>query len=161
MTKEELDLLEWKHNVLNPLVLKGDLIAKLFSIEERMKLLPQTDIPVRHYFSEGAYAREIDIPQGALIIGKLHKFSQINILSKGVISVLIDHEWKKLTAPYTFASPAGVKRAAYIHEDTTWTTISGTQETDLDKLEEVLTVASYEEYLSLQPPQSITTTVGG
>jgi hypothetical protein len=160
MTREELDLLEWKHNVLNPLVLKGNLIAKLFTIEKEIKQHPQVDIPIRHHFADGVYGREIDIPKGSLIIGKLHKFSQINVVSKGDISVLLDNGWKRLTAPCTFASPAGIKRAAYIHEDTTWTTFSGTDEKDLDKLEEVLTIGSYEEYLRLQEPQSITT-VGG
>ncbi len=130
--------------------LNGDLIYKLFTIEEGMKLLPQVDIPKKHYFANGLYAREIDVPKDSLIIGKVHKFSQINVVSKGDISVLTEDGWKRFKAPFTFESPAFVKRAGYAHEDTIWTTFIATEETDIDKMDDVLTIGSYREYLEVK-----------
>ena len=128
----------------------GDLIQKLFAIEAGLATLPQAEIPVKHYFSNGVYAREISVPAGSLIIGKMHRFSQINIVTKGDMSVLTENGWVRMTAGHTFDSPAGIKRAGYAHEDTVWTTICGTDETDTDKIDEVLTIGTYAEYLELK-----------
>jgi len=128
----------------------GDIIRKLFVIEEGLKKLPQVSIPKRHYFSSGIYAREIDIAKGSLIIGMLHKHSQINIVSKGEISVLTEDGWKRVKAPYTFESPAGTKRAGYAHEDTVWTTFIGTEEKDPEKMDDLLTIGSYQEFLEVK-----------
>lgn len=130
--------------------LEGDLVEKLFVIEEEMKKLPQVDIPKTHYFANGLYAREINIKKGTLLIGKMHKFSQINTVSKGDISVLTENGWKRMKAPFTFESPAGIKRAGYAHEDTTWTTYCGTKETEVDKMDEVLTIGTYQDYLKIK-----------
>lgn len=140
----------------------GDMIQKLFIIEDELKKRPQVEIPVKHYFSNGVYVREMTAPQGSLIIGKMHKYSQVNIVVKGDISVLTETGWKRLKAGDTFESPAGIKRAGYTHEETVWTTICGTQETDIDKVEDALTISSYQEYLQykqgeplwLLPPQA-------
>lgn len=125
----------------------GDTIHKLFIIEDVLKQLPQVDIPVKHYFANGVMAREMTAPAGSLLIGKMHRFSQINIVLKGDISVLTEDGWKRLTAGMTFESPAGIKRAGYTHEETVWTTIIGTNETDIDKFDDTLLICSYRQYL--------------
>lgn len=120
---------------------------KVFALEEMMKEMPQLDIPVRHFFSLGVYAREIQIPKGAVITGKIHKFSQLNILSKGDMSVMTEDGVKRVQAPFTIVSPPGTKRVAYAHEDCVWTTIHGTEETDLDKIEQRFIAQDETEYL--------------
>lgn len=105
-------------------------------IEDEMRKHEQVDCPVTHYFSQGIYAREIFIPKGTLLTGKIHKFAQLNIMSKGDLSVLTEDGVKRVQAPFTIVSPPGTKRIAYAHEDTVWTTIHGTDETDLAKLED-------------------------
>jgi len=96
----------------------------------------QVEIPVTNHFSKGVYAREITIPQGAFVIGKKHKFQNLNILSKGEISLISIDGAIRVKAPYTVVSSPGVQRLAYAHEDCVWTTIHGTDETDVDKIEE-------------------------
>jgi hypothetical protein len=59
----------------------------------------------------------------------------LNILSKGEISVLTEDGIKRVSAPFHVVSPAGTKRIAYAHEDCVWTTIHGTEENDLEKIE--------------------------
>ena len=101
--------------------------------------------PVEHYFSKDVYAREIKIPKGSFIVGKIHKFENLNILSKGEISLLSIDGVMRVKAPYTVVSSPGVKRVAYAHEDTVWTTVHGTNEKDVDKIEEIFIAKSYEE----------------
>jgi hypothetical protein len=42
-------------------------------------------------------------------------------------------------------SPPGVKRLAYAHEESIWATIHGTDETDVDKIEEQFIAKDYSE----------------
>lgn len=93
------------------------------------------DIEPMHYFSKGLYAREITIPKGTLLTGKIHKTEHLNIISKGDISVLTEDGPKRIQAPFTMVSQPGTKRVGYAHEETVWTTIHATEETDLVQLE--------------------------
>lgn len=97
--------------------------------------LPQVEIPVKDYFSKGVYAREIFIPKGTVITGKIHKFTNLNIMSQGEMSVLTEDGIKRVKAPFTIVSPPGTRRVAYAHEDTIWTTIHGTEKTNVDEIE--------------------------
>ena len=125
----------------------GDIIEKLFAIEAVLKQMPQVELPLRHCFGNKVYVREMTAPKGSIIIGKMHKFKQVNIVVKGDISVLTEDGWKRLKSGEMFESPAGIKRAGYTHEDTIWTTICGTEETDIEKAENELTIGSYQEYI--------------
>jgi len=121
---------------------------KVLAIEELMLQQPQLEIPVRHYFSDGVYAREITIPKGVLVTGKIHKYQQLNILSKGELSVWVDeNKIERVKAPFTTVSPPGTKRIAYAHEESVWTTILATDETDIEKIEAYFIADTEKEYL--------------
>lgn len=129
--------------------------GKIFELEAELKSMPQVNIPIKHYYGPGVYAREIFIPKGSLVTGKLHKYAQLNIMSKGDISVLLEDGVIRVQAPFTVVSPAGTKRVAYAHEDTVWTTILATTETDPDVIEREFTASTYEEYLEFNNAQAI------
>lgn len=133
-------------NDLTPALLR----AKVYQAEAVMKTLPQVEMPVTHHFSEGVYARELFIPKDTILTGKIHKFSQLNILSQGEISVLTEDGVKRVKAPFHIVSPPGTKRIAYAHEDCVWTTIHGTYEKDVDKIEEHFIAQSEAEYLQFR-----------
>jgi len=90
---------------------------------------------VRHYFSQGVYARELFIPKGAVLTGKIHLTEHLSLLVQGELSVMTDSGVQRLKAPYVVNSKPGMKRAGYAHEDSRWITIHVTNETDLEKLE--------------------------
>lgn len=129
----------------SPVVLENHL--KIAAVNDTLKQLPQLEIVIRHYFAQGVYAREGVIPKGAMFAGRVHLQSQINIISKGDISVLTEQGLIRMIAPCTLVSPPGAQRAAYAHEDTVWTTILGTDETDPETIFNTLTRASYEDFL--------------
>lgn len=120
---------------------------KVALIEAEMLKHEQIDIPIRHYFSPGVYAREITIPAGTLLTGRIHKFEQLNILSGGEISVSTEDGMQRVAAPFTVVSPPGTKRIAYAHTECTWTTILATEETDPELIEAKFTVATEQEFL--------------
>lgn len=119
-----------------------ELIARVESIAVT---LPQVEMPVSNYFSKGLYAREIFIPKDTFIVGKIHRFENFNILLKGKLTIFSMEGKHTVEAPFSIVSPAGVKRVAYAHEDSIWTVVHATEETDLDKIEEEVIVKNYEE----------------
>lgn len=118
---------------------------QILALEARMRELPQIQIPVKHYFAQGVYAREIFIPKGTILTGLIHRQSQVNFCLKGDISVATEEGYRRVVGGETIVSPAGIKRAAYAHEDTIWTTVLGTFMTDPSQIEAALTTSLYEE----------------
>ena len=117
------------------------------AMEREFGSMDNTDgvAPVNHYHCEGNYAREICIPKGVCIIGKIHKHEHINVISQGRCVVVTEAGREEYAAPKTFISSAGIKRAVYALEDTVWTTIHPTEETDLDKIEQEVIAKDYED----------------
>lgn len=109
--------------------------------------MPQVELPVREFFSPGVYARELSIPAGICLTGAVHKYQQLNILSKGTMKVLTEDGIVEVSAPFTIVSPPGTKRIAYTLTDCVWTTILGTDETDSEKIEKDFVLKTHEEYL--------------
>lgn len=123
--------------------------ARLELAAARIGALPQTEIPLRHYFAQGVYGREGVIPAGTLFTGRVHLQSQINVLLKGRVTVLSEEGVFNVEAPFTWAAKAGAQRAAYVHEDALWLTLLGTEETDPELIYDTLTAASYEDFQKL------------
>lgn len=92
----------------------------------------------RHTFAPGIYCREIDIPAGVLVVGKIHRHPTVNILAKGSVIVFAEGmaEPQLLHAPFTFVSGPGVQKVGFAMTDATWINIHATEETDLAKIEE-------------------------
>jgi hypothetical protein len=124
---------------------KEELRNAIAKLEKHLATLPQREIKETHHFSKSVYAREIFIPAGTLLIGKIHKHENLNILSKGDCSVLSTQGPMRVKAPFTIVSPPGVKRVIYAHEDSVWTTIHGTDLKDVDAIEDEFIAKTYEE----------------
>lgn len=107
------------------------------------------DVEVRHHFAPGAYAREMHMPAGIVLVGKIHKHAHLNTLSKGKVRVFTEHGGiEEFTAPHTYVSPRGTQRAFHVLEDAVWTTFHVTDSTDLAAIERETVVTDYKD---LQP----------
>ena len=122
----------------------------VFDIERLMRQAPQVELKVKHYFSKGVYARELHIPAGVILTGEIHKFENLNILSKGKIEVLTEKGMQEVEAPFTVVSPSGTKRIARAITDCIWTTIHGTDENDLNIIEKTFIAKSEQEWLEFR-----------
>jgi hypothetical protein len=128
---------------------------KVNIIEAEILIHPQLEAPVKHHFSSGLYARELFIPAGSLLTGKIHKYENLNILSSGEMAVLTEDGMQQVKAPFTVVSPPGTKRVAYAFTDCVWTTILATDETDPDVIEAKFTASSEQEFLDFVAQQLI------
>lgn len=106
--------------------------------------------PLAHHFAPGLYAREILIPQGVLIVGKIHKHAHVNTISKGHVLVATEQGLIEFVAPYTFISQPGTKRVVLALSETIWTTYHPTDETDLEKIEDYVIAKTFEEFDALE-----------
>jgi hypothetical protein len=104
--------------------------------------------PLTHSFSSGIYVREIFIPAGMFVVGKIHKHDHPNFLLKGDVVVVTEDGVEELSAPMSMISKAGTKRALYAKTDLVWTTIhlNPTDTQNIEELEEDIIASSYEEY---------------
>ena len=129
-------------------VLAGqDFRTRVLEMESVMREEPQVECHLEHVFAPGLYARQIQMPAGALVVGKIHKHSHVNTISKGRCLVATEFGYEELVAPHTFVSKPGTKRAVLVLEDTVWTTYHPTEETDLERVEDHVIAKTYEEYL--------------
>jgi hypothetical protein len=142
---EDIEIIEKNSISITPSGIRG----KIIEFEKRLGELPNAMFgdcfPLKHTFVDGAYVREITMPKGALLTSKIHKIKHPYFILKGEVSVLTENGIKRLKAPYSGITEAGTKRVLYIHEDTVWTTVHITNETDLEKIEKQIIAESYEE----------------
>ena len=164
----QLDLLE-------PTTLSADRCLtreEILGVQEKMcEMIAQgaiqsieADLKLTHHFTArdskygcGMYGRELFVPKGGLIVGKIHKRPHLNIVLKGKISVLSEKGKHYFEAPCILPSNPGDKRIGYAEEDTVWLTIHITEnlgEENLEAIEDEVIAKSYEEYEAFRALES-------
>ena len=120
----------------------------ILNLQDKMMKMKQTldQFSLTHHFAPGVYAREMFLPAGHTIVGKIHKHAHLNIVSKGSVVLSTEEGSKELKAPCVFTSYAGTKRAVYIKEDAIWITIHVTNKTDLKEIETELIADSFDAF---------------
>jgi hypothetical protein len=142
---------------------KVDFREKILTVQNGLQKMIQDgsaedtlpDCKVTHHFAPldekygcCTYARQMFIPKGTLIIGKIHRHQHLNFILQGKVSVATEFGKKYFEAPCTFISEIGLKRAVIAEEDTIWTTVHITQyygEENLGKIEEEVIAPNYAE----------------
>lgn len=104
--------------------------------------------PLTHTFADGIYVRQIEIPQGMMIVGKIHKHEHPNFLLEGEVLVVTEEGQEYLEAPCSMISKGGTKRALYAITKLVWTTIhhNPTNTQDIKELEDIIIAPSYTAY---------------
>lgn len=132
----EADRINFRQNILT--------LERLMQAKVNNGSLVEGNYPVTHHFSPidkkygcCVYARQIFLPKGHLIVGKIHKHAHLNFVLKGKISVATEFEKQVFEAPCIFLSQAGVKRAGYVEEDTIWVTVHLTEHYGQERLEAI------------------------
>lgn len=110
------------------------LIAELAN--EMIKANEPDPTTVTHHFASGSYVRELFIPQGTAVVGKIHKTETINILLSGALTIYTtDGESKFMKAPQIFTTPAGCRKAVFAHVDTRFLNVHTSEGDDLEAIE--------------------------
>ena len=126
--------------------------AKLMELQRQCQALPDEhrmdeSPPIKNWLAPGIYCREIHLPADSLVVGRIHRHDHMNIISQGSVTVVTELGEETLTAPASFISKAGTKRAVWTHSDAIWTTIhpNPDDEQSIDILETRYTAAEYAE----------------
>mgnify|MGYP006135733845 CR=1 len=109
---------------------------------------------MEEYDDSRLYARQCSVPAGMMFTGKLHRHPHIVSLIQGSMAIVSEDGRKVVSAPSTWAAPAGSKRAFYALEDSVLLNVHITKikdETNLDELEEEVIAPSYSS-LGLEEP---------
>jgi len=126
---------------------KGDMKENILNLEDAIRKAPPIEMPVTNHFSDGVYTRELFIPKGSVLTGRVHKTSHINLILQGDISIATDEGVRRIKAPLVFVSKAGTKKAGYAHEDTIWVNCHATESTDIGEIKEIFTTETHQEFL--------------
>lgn len=119
----------------------GEGLNKIFAMQDIIGQAPAVPMPVQNHFAPHVYMREIFMPAGTLIVGKMHRTEHFNIITQGVVRLInADDTISEVRAGDVFISKPGVKKVLYIVEDTRWLTVHPTDTVDDKELEAELIV---------------------
>lgn len=93
---------------------------------------------IEHHFSSGVYAKQTMLPKGSFAVQHKHKHSHLSILASGRVLVCVDEEEKEYVAPACITIKAGKNHGVEALEDSVWFCIHATDETDINKVDQVV-----------------------
>ena len=111
------------------------------AVSEQTQVEDQTVL--KHFFLDGLYLRQITIPAGVVLTGKIHRHKTMNMITRGKVAIYSEFDEQIITAPFMYISEAGTKKACFTLAETTIINGHMTHETDLRKLELLFTMDDY------------------
>ena len=104
--------------------------------------------PIKHTFADSIYVRQMDMKQGDVVVGAIHKHLHVWFLLTGHVTIATEDTTEDYIAPCYVVSTPGVKRVILANEDSIFVNIhknpSNTQ--DIDELEKEIVALNYKEY---------------
>ena len=98
-----------------------------------------------HVFAPGVYARVMTLSAGMTVVGKIHKYAHICLITHGTVKIVSEFDSGVYSAPRIWISEPGVKRMLHALSDFQMVNIlpnpSDTQ--DLDEIEATVIAKSY------------------
>lgn len=87
---------------------------------------------VNHYTAHGAYARQMYLPKGGVVIGAEHRFEGINVVALGMAGVMnvADDSKHIYVSGQVFVAPPHSQRVLFALEDLVWVNIFAHDYTD-------------------------------
>lgn len=115
----------------------------MVKIDEHHELAQPT-----HHIMPGVYIREMHLFPGLVVVGKRHAQQHFSIITHGSATVTTEAGTQVIQGPCQFMSPAGTKRALWVHEPMVWMTVHRTDATSLEEAEAELMIS--EEVLEME-----------
>lgn len=114
------------------------------------KYLPPAEVDIRHHFIPGGYVREMIIPQGILVVGRIIYKDTISAISQGKLLVYLGpNDTEILDGPKTFVATPGAQRAALALTEVRWVTFMVTDEKDPDVIFDTMTSEDPQQFYNL------------
>ena len=105
-------------------------------------------IPIKHFFMDKVYIREMKMYEGTIVIGAIHKHLHMCFLLEGHVTVADENGVVEYKAPCYIESTPGIKRVLYAHEDSLWynTHKNPSNIKNVKQLEKEIVALNYNEY---------------
>jgi quercetin dioxygenase-like cupin family protein len=110
-------------------------------VSEQFKELKGTfeiDLGTIHHFSSGVYAKQMMLPKGYFALSHAHEYDHLSILASGKVVVKTNNTEETFTAPTCLTIKKHMNHSITALEDAHWFCIHATDETNPDKVDEVL-----------------------
>ena len=132
----------------NDLKLMADGEVIIAGTKEKPIVTDSEKIPIRHFFMDGVYIREMKMYKGTAVIGAIHKHLHMCFLLEGHLTVANEDGVVEHNAPCYIESTPGVKRILYAHEDSLWynTHKNPSNTKNIKQLEKEIVSLNYNEY---------------
>lgn len=137
-------------------IITGNLAVhdKVAALEKLILSQPQAEWSSNLTCGAGIAAKTVLLKAGTLVVGAMHRYAGMNIMTKGHILIVTDGApigYKVVDSPVIVVSPAGTKRVALVLEDTYWTSLMVTDMEDIVGIEKHFLVPPEEqaEFLKL------------
>jgi len=122
-------LTEIKERLPSTLETRGSSYSKIKRLEQYLMTLPGAilgkDYPTIHRFCKDLYSREIEVPKGHLLVGKMHAKQNFFVMLTGEITIWTEIGMQRLKAPQVLVTQPGTKRVIYAHETCQMITFHG------------------------------------
>lgn len=140
----------------NDLSVPEQVRKRIQEFQESLLAQEQIEIPITQYFTKGVYMRRMDLAEGTILTGKIHKYPCLNIIVKGQLEVVTENGPIAIVGPWIYESPAGTKRAIHALTDAIWITVHANPENlelEPEGMAQVYTVDTYKQLEAFQAQQ--------
>lgn len=127
-------------------------IQQIKALQAECEKYPQVELQPVHHFANGMYARELTIPKGLIVVGKIHRHEHLVSLLQGEATVYTEAGMVRIKAPHTWVSQPGDKRALYTHKKCVFMThhLNPTNTKDVELLEQDIIIPEDDEQAYLE-----------
>ena len=105
-------------------------------------------LPIRHFFMDGVYVREMTMYDGMIVIGAIHKHLHRCFLLEGHLTVASAKGVEEYIAPCFIIADPGEKRILYAHKKSVWYNTHKNIDNieDVKELEKQIVAVNYKDY---------------
>ena len=142
----ELENIKLTAQEFQDIILANNNIEGIYGDGKCIATVPE--IPIKHYFADQVYVRQMDMMAGQFVIGAIHNHLHVWFLLTGRVSIIEDGESVEHIAPCFTISKPGAKRVIYASKDSIFVNIhkNPSNAEDLDKLEKEIVSMTQEEF---------------
>jgi len=107
LTNELIELAKFNENVI-------------VGTEDKPVVTDSEKVPIKHFFMDGVYVREMKMYAGTVVVGAIHKDLHMCFLLEGHLTVASKDGTKDYIAPCYIIAEPGTRRVLYSHKDSIW-----------------------------------------
>lgn len=122
--------------LLGELAVPSPSIDQVMQVQAAMQAMPQLELQATMHFTDHACARELFMPAGAALVGRMHKTKHLLVVCSGTVRMTAEGLMQDITGPCVLHTTPGTKRLILALTDATLITFHVTEETDVDRIAE-------------------------